>query len=138
LAHGGTVFLDEVGDLPQPVQTKLLRVLQEKELERIGGNSTIKVDVRIIAATNRDLVKLMEEGGFREDLYFRLNIFPLVVPPLRERKTDIMLLARHFVEKYGKEHGKGTTAISKEAIAMLMEYHWPGNVRELENCMERA
>jgi Nif-specific regulatory protein len=138
LAHGGTVFLDEVGDLPQPVQTKLLRVLQEREFERIGGNSTMKVDVRIIAATNRDLVELMKEGRFREDLYFRLNIFPIVVPPLRERKPDIMLLAGHFIEKYGKEHGKQITAISKEASAMLREYHWPGNVRELENCIERA
>jgi len=138
MAQGGTIFLDEIGDLPGQVQTKLLRVLQEKEFERIGGSTTIKVDVRIIAATNRDLEKLMGEGRFREDLYYRLNVFPIVVPPLRERKTDIMLLADHFVQKYGKEHGKRIARISTTATDMLMNYHWPGNVRELENCIERA
>ncbi len=137
-AQHGTIFLDEIGDLPPSVQTKLLRVLQEKEFERIGGNTTIKVDVRVITATNRDLERLMGEGRFREDLYYRLNVFPIVVPPLRERKTDIMLLADHFTERYGKEHEKRIASISTEAIDMLMSYHWPGNVRELENCIERA
>jgi Nif-specific regulatory protein len=138
MAQGGTIFLDEIGDLPASVQTKLLRVLQEKEFERIGGTNTIRVDVRIIAATNRELEKLMGEGRFREDLYYRLNVFPVVVPPLRERKTDIMLLADHFVERYSKEHGKHIGRISTRATDMLMSYHWPGNVRELENCIERA
>jgi len=138
MAEGGTIFLDEIGDLPSPVQTKLLRVLQEKEFERIGGNTTMRVDVRIITATNRDLEGLMREGRFREDLYYRLNVFPIVVPPLRERRTDIMLLADHFMEKYGKEHGKPIARISTTATDMLMSHHWPGNVRELENCIERA
>jgi Nif-specific regulatory protein len=138
MAKGGTIFLDEIGDLPNPVQTKLLRVLQEKEFERIGGNTTIRVDARIITATNRDLEGLMREGRFREDLYYRLNVFPVVVPPLRERRTDIMLLADHFIGKYGKEHGKHIARMSTTATDMLMSYHWPGNVRELENCIERA
>ncbi len=138
MAQGGTIFLDEIGDLPGPVQTKLLRVLQEKEFERIGGSATIRVDVRVIAATNRDLEGLMGEGRFREDLYYRLNVFPIVVPPLRERKTDIMLLAGHFVERYSREHGKRIARISTTATDMLMNYHWPGNVRVLENCIERA
>ncbi len=138
MADKGTIFLDEMGDLPLPIQTKLLRVLQEKEFQRVGGNTTIKVDVRIITATNRDLEALMKEGKFREDLYYRLNIFPVVVPPLRERKTDIMLLADHFIEKYGAEHGKKIARVSIAATDMLMHYHWPGNVRELENCIERA
>ena len=138
MADRGTIFLDEIGDLPLSVQTKLLRVLQEKEFERIGGNATIKVNVRIITATNRNLDVLMEEGKFREDLYYRLNIFPILVPPLRERRTDIMLLTDHFVEKYGKEHGKQIVRISTPATDMLVNYHWPGNVRELENCIERA
>ena len=138
MAQGGTIFLDEIGDLPSPVQTKLLRVLQEKEFERIGGNTTIRVDVRIITATNRDLEELMREGQFREDLYYRLNVFPIVVPPLRERRTDIMLLADYFIGKYGKELGKPIERISTTATDMLMGYHWPGNVRELENGIERA
>ncbi|MGA2109465.1 MAG: sigma-54 dependent transcriptional regulator, partial [Syntrophorhabdales bacterium] len=138
MAKGGTIFLDEIGDLPNPVQTKLLRVLQEKEFERIGGNTTIQVDARIITATNRDLEGLMREGRFREDLYYRLNVFPVVVPPLRERRTDIMLLADHFIGKYGKEHGKHIARMSTTATDMLMSYHWPGNVMELENCIERA
>ncbi|MBI5605384.1 MAG: sigma 54-interacting transcriptional regulator [Deltaproteobacteria bacterium] len=138
LAHQGTIFLDEIGDLPPLVQTKLLRVLQEKEFERVGGNTTIKVDVRIITATNRNLEELIREGKFREDLYYRLNTFPIMVPPLRQRKTDIMLLADHFIEKYSKEHGKKISRISTTATDMLMHYHWPGNVRELENCLERA
>ncbi|MBI5584471.1 MAG: sigma 54-interacting transcriptional regulator [Deltaproteobacteria bacterium] len=138
LAHQGTIFLDEIGDLPPLIQTKLLRVLQEKEFERIGGNATIKAEVRIITATNRNLEELMEKGKFREDLYYRLNTFPIMVPPLRQRKTDIMLLADFFLEKYGQEHGKKITRISTTATDMLMNYHWPGNVRELENCLERA
>ncbi len=138
LAHGGTLFLDEIGDLSPATQIKLLRVLQEKEFERVGGTSTIKIDVRIITATNRDLEKLMSENQFREDLYYRLNVFPIHIPPLRERKTDILLLADFFVEKYSMADHKNVRRVSTPAIDMLMTYHWPGNVRELENCMERA
>lgn len=138
MADKGTIFLDEIGDLPMSVQTKLLRVLQEKEFERIGGNATIKINVRIITATNKNLDVLITEGKFREDLYYRLNVFPILVPPLRERKTDIMLLADHFIEKYSKEQSKQIVRISVPATDMLMNYHWPGNVRELENCIERA
>jgi Nif-specific regulatory protein len=137
-AESGTIFLDEIGDLPLAVQTKLLRVLQEKEFERVGGNVTIKVNARMITATNKDLESLIGEGRFREDLYYRLNVFPILVPPLRDRKTDIMLLADHFIDKYGKEHGKKIISVSTTATDMLMAYHWPGNVRELENCIERA
>ena len=138
LAHKGTIFLDEVGELSLPIQAKLLRIIQEKEFERVGGSKTIKVDVRIIAATNRNLEELIREGLFREHLYYRLNIFPITVPPLRERKTDILLLADYFVEKYNAANQKGIRRISTTAIDMLMRYHWPGNVRELQNCMERA
>ncbi len=138
LAHGGTLFLDEIGDLSPATQIKLLRVLQEKEFERVGGTLTIKTDVRIIAATNRDLEKLMVKTQFREDLYYRLNVFPIHIPPLRERKTDILLLSDFFVEKYSRVNSKNIRRISTPAIDMLMAYHWPGNVRELENCMERA
>ncbi len=120
------------------LQVKLLRVLQEKEFERVGGIKTIKVNVRVIAATNRDLETLMEQGKFRQDLYYRLNVFPIHIPPLRERKTDILLLADYFVEQYSKKNSKSVRRISTPAIDMLMAYHWPGNVRELENCMERA
>ncbi len=137
-ADGGTIFLDEVGDIAQATQTKLLRVLQERQFERVGGSETLSVDVRLIAATNRDLERAMADGRFREDLYYRLNVFTLCVPPLRERKPDILLLADHFVEKYAQEHDKVVKRISTPAIDMLMSYHWPGNVRELENCMERA
>jgi Nif-specific regulatory protein len=135
---GGTLFLDEIGTLNPPAQAKLLRVLQEKEFERIGGNRTLRVDVRIIAATSKDLERSIEEGTFREDLYYRLNVFPIFMPPLRRRKTDILLLADYFVEKFGKKHNKDVRRISTPAIDMLMQYHWPGNVRELENCIERA
>ncbi|MBN1532401.1 MAG: sigma 54-interacting transcriptional regulator [Spirochaetes bacterium] len=138
MADGGTLFLDEIGDLPRAVQVKLLRVLQAREFERVGGGITVKVDVRIIAATHRDLEGMVKEGTFREDLYYRLNVFPIPVPPLRVRRTDIMLLADHFAEKYGGLHRKEMTRISTPAIDMLMAYHWPGNVRELENCIERA
>lgn len=138
LAHGGTIFLDEVGDLSPTTQIKLLRVLQEKEIERVGGSVTIRTDVRVIAATNRDLERLIDEGKFRQDLYYRLNVFPIHVPPLEERRTDIPLLADFFVERYSKANHKNVVRISTPAIDMLMSYHWPGNVRELENCVERA
>ena len=137
-AKDGTIFLDEVGDLPPVVQVKLLRVLQEKEFERVGGNAPIKLEARIITATNKDLETLVREGKFREDLYYRFNVFPILVPSLRDRKTDIMLLADHFIQKYGREHGKEITRVSTTSTDMLMSYHWPGNVRELENCIERA
>ena len=138
LAHGGTIFLDEVGDLSPTTQIKLLRVLQEREFERIGGAETLKTDIRLITATNRDLEEAMKEGTFRDDLYYRLNVFPIHVPPLRERRADILLLADFFVEKYAKANGRHIHRISTPAIDMLMAYHWPGNVRELENCIERA
>ena len=137
-ANGGTIFLDEIGTLNLTAQAKLLRVLQEREFERIGGNRTLRVDVRIITATSKDLEGSIEEGTFREDLYYRLNVFPIFIPPLRERKTDILLLADHFVEKFNQKHKKDVRRISTPAIDMLMQYHWPGNVRELENSIERA
>jgi Nif-specific regulatory protein len=138
LAAGGTLFLDEIGDLSPSVQIKLLRVLQEKEFERVGGTATIKSDVRLITATNRNLEKLIEGEGFRQDLYYRLNVFPVHIPPLRERRTDILLLADYFAERYSRQNHKNVRRISTPAIDMLMAYHWPGNVRELENCVERA
>jgi Nif-specific regulatory protein len=138
LANGGTIFLDEIGDLSPTTQVKLLRILQEREFERVGGNETIKSSVRVIAATNRDLEQLMAEGRFREDLYYRLNVFPIHVPPLRSRKSDIMLLADYFTEKYSSKNNKNIKRISTPAIQLLTSYHWPGNVRELENCIERA
>jgi Nif-specific regulatory protein len=138
LADGGTIFLDEVGELSLTVQAKLLRIIQEKEFERLGGTRTIRTDVRIIAATNRDLEAQIRDGAFREDLFYRLNIFPITVPALRERKTDIMLLADYFVEKFNARNRKGIRRISTTAIDMLVRYHWPGNVRELQNCIERA
>jgi Nif-specific regulatory protein len=138
LADGGTLFLDEIGDVNLATQVKLLRVLQEREFERLGGTETIKVDVRLIAATNKNLEKAITEGSFREDLYYRLNVFTIFVPPLRERKPDLMALADHFFEKYAIKHGKNIKRISTPAIDMLMSYHWPGNVRELENAIERA
>ncbi|MCK5863384.1 MAG: nif-specific transcriptional activator NifA [Candidatus Hydrogenedentes bacterium] len=138
LAHHGTIFLDEIGDLSPQMQIRLLRVIQEREFERVGGTDTIKVNVRIIAATNRELEKLMETGLFRQDLYYRLNVFPINVPPLRERRTDILELANFFVEKYSRENSKYVRRVSTPAIDMMMSYHWPGNVRELENCIERA
>jgi len=138
LADGGTIFLDEVGELPLNLQVRLLRVLQEKEFERVGGVRTIRVNVRIIAATNSDLEEEIKYNRFREDLYYRLNVFPIYMPSLRERKTDILLLAENFLEKYAKENKKHIVRISTLAIDLLNSYHWPGNVRELQNCMERA
>ncbi len=138
LANKGTIFLDEIGSIGLDVQVKLLRVLQEKEFERVGGYQTIKADVRIVAATNKNLEEAVEEESFRGDLYYRLNIFPIYMPPLRERKTDILLLANFFLEKYTKENHKDIRRFSTPAIDMLIQYHWPGNVRELENCIERA
>jgi Nif-specific regulatory protein len=138
LAEGGTIFLDEIGDINQSTQVKLLRVLQEREFERVGGTETVRVNVRVIAATNKDMEKAIAEGTFREDLYYRLNVFTIFVPPLRDRKADLLLLADHFLEKFSREHGKVIKRISTPAIDMLMSYHWPGNVRELENALERA
>jgi Nif-specific regulatory protein len=137
-AHGGTIFLDEIGDFPPNLQVKLLRVIQFKEFERLGGLKTISTNVRIIVATNKKLEELIEKEQFREDLYYRINVFPIYLPPLRQRKDDIMLLADHFLQKHAMENNKDITRISTPAIEMLTRYHWPGNVRELENCLERA
>jgi len=138
LADDGTIFLDEIGELSSMTQVKLLRVLQEHEFERVGGTETIKVDLRLIAATNANLEEHITKGKFREDWYYRLNVFSIYLPPLRDRKTDILLLADHFMLKYGRQFGKAVKRISTPVIDMLMRYHWPGNVRELENCIERA
>ena len=138
MAAGGTLFLDELGDISPATQVKLLRVLQEREFERLGGTETVRVDVRVIAATNRNLETAIADGTFREDLYYRLNVFAIFVPPLRDRKADMLLLADHFVEKFSRQHGKVIKRISTPAIDMLTAYHWPGNVRELENAVERA
>jgi Nif-specific regulatory protein len=138
LADGGTLFLDEVGELNLQTQVKLLRVLQEREFERLGGIQPLKVNVRLIAATNMNLEEAIAERSFREDFYYRLNVFSIFVPPLRERRSDIMLLADHFLTKYARQHGKDIKRISTPAIDMLVSYHWPGNVRELENTLERA
>src|ERR1035437_2439614 len=137
-AEGGTIFLDEIGDLPASTQVKLLRVLQEHEFERLGSTKPIKVDVRVVCATNRNLEKLIEDNTFREDLYYRINVFPLFIPPLRERINDIPGLADHFISKFNKNQHKNIKRVSSSAIDMLMVYHWPGNIRELENCIERA
>ena len=138
LAQGGTIFLDEIGELSINVQTKLLRVLQEREFERVGGTETLECDVRVITATNKNLEEGIKNGSFREDLYYRLNIIPVTVPPLRERKSDIPLLVNHFIEKFSKLNNKNVRRISTPAIDMLFSYHWPGNIRELENCIEHA
>ena len=138
LANGGTLFLDEVGELTPAVQVKLLRVLQEREFERLGGTQTLPLNVRVLAATNRNLEKAIAAGEFREDLYYRLNVFSIFVPPLRDRKADILLLADHFLERFAREHRKNVRRISTPAIDMLASYHWPGNVRELSNAVERA
>ena len=137
-ADTGTVFLDEIGDVPAPVQVKLLRVLQERELERLGGTKTLHIDVRMIAATNQDLRAALEQGTFREDLYYRLNVVPIEIPPLRERKPDIPYLANHFVTKLAPDTGSEVTEITPAAMDKLLAYPWPGNVRELENVIERS
>lgn len=138
LADGGTIFLDEVGELPLETQVKLLRVLQQGEFERVGSSQTLKADVRVIAATNRDMKKAVQEGGFRQDLYYRLNVFPIFIPPLRERVEDIEHLVRYFTDKYSKKLGRRIEAIPQKTMDVLTSYHWPGNIRELENVIERA
>ncbi len=137
-ADGGTLFLDEIGDFSPTVQVKLLRTIQEREFERVGSNKTIRVNVRLVAATNRDLESMMKDGRFRADLYYRINVFPVMLPPLRERKDDILALANHFSQKFSAKMQKPVRRIATTAINMLVAYHWPGNIRELENCMEHA
>jgi transcriptional regulator with PAS, ATPase and Fis domain len=138
LADKGTLFLDEIGDVPAATQVKLLRVLQEREFERLGGTKTVKVDVRLIAATNRDLREALEQGTFREDLYYRLNVVPIDIAPLRQRKEDIPDLVNLFISRFAGDSGKPIESISPEAMQILVNYHWPGNVRELQNIIERA
>jgi transcriptional regulator with PAS, ATPase and Fis domain len=137
-AEGGTIFLDEVGELPPEMQIALLRVLQEREFQRVGGNTSFKTNVRVVAATNRDFQSAIAEGKFREDLFYRLNVFPIEVPPLRERKEDIPLLVEYFVDRYGSKAGKKITAITKKSMELLQSYAWPGNIRELQNVIERS
>jgi DNA-binding NtrC family response regulator len=137
-AHKGTLFLDEVGTMSPALQAKLLRVLQEREFERVGDSHTVKIDVRVIAATHSDLTKMVAEGTFREDLFYRLNVIPVQLPPLRDRREDIPLLVQHFLQKLGGEAGRGAVTISQDALRRLMAYHWPGNIRQLENAVERA
>ena len=138
LANGGTVFLDEIGEMSQAIQAKLLRVLQEREFERLGGNELVKVNIRLISATNKNLEEEVRNGTFREDLYYRISVFPIKLPPLRDRKEDMPLLASEFLKRYSKREGKSITGIDPDALKALMHYHWPGNVRELENVIERA
>jgi DNA-binding NtrC family response regulator len=138
LADKGTIFLDEIGDVPGAIQVKLLRVLQEREFERLGGTKTLKVDVRVVAATNQDLRAALEQGTFREDLYYRLNVVPISIPPLREHKEDIPYLVDHFLSRFARESAKPITGITPAAMRMLTDFHWPGNIRELENIIERA
>jgi formate hydrogenlyase transcriptional activator len=138
LAHQGTIFLDEVGDLPPEIQVMLLRVLQQRVVERVGGTAPIPVDVRVIAATHRDPVAEVRQGRFREDLYYRLNVFPIQVPPLRHRREDIPDLVRHFLFQFSRRMNKPVTSVSEDTLLLLMDYSWPGNVRELENLIERA
>jgi DNA-binding NtrC family response regulator len=138
LADKGTIFLDEIGDVPGSIQVKLLHVLQDRQFERLGGTKTLKVDVRVLAATNQDLRAALEQGTFREDLYYRLNVVPINIPPLRERKEEIPYLADHFIARFARESGKPLTGITPPALKLLMNFHWPGNVRELENIIERA
>jgi DNA-binding NtrC family response regulator len=137
-ANKGTLFLDEVGTMSPALQAKLLRVLQEREIERVGDSHTIKIDVRVIAATHSDLAKMVAEGSFREDLYYRLNVIPVKLPPLRERRDDIPLLVQHFLQRFAADAGRGTLTMSQEGMRRLMAYHWPGNVRQLENVVERS
>jgi DNA-binding NtrC family response regulator len=138
LAHGGTLFLDEIGDIPAPVQIKLLRVLQQREFERVGGTKTIKVDVRLVAATNADLELLIKESKFREDLYYRLQVIQITLPPLRERTEDIPLLVKEFLKRFNEENGRNIAGVDPDAMSALETYYWPGNVRELENVVERC
>jgi DNA-binding NtrC family response regulator len=138
VAQQGTIFLDEIGELSLMTQAKILRFLEEKEFNRVGGSKTIKVDVRLITATNKDLSHLIKKGAFREDLYYRINVVPIVIPPLRERKEDIPLLVEHFISKFNGENSKNVRGIDKEALEVIMQYEWPGNVRELENLIERV
>ncbi len=138
LADGGTIFLDEIGDIPLSTQVKILRIIQQREFERLGGTETIKVDVRIITATNRKLEEMIERGEFREDLFYRINVFPIFIPSLRERRNDIPMLVDHFIEKFNKRNNAKIKRITTSALNMLMIYSWPGNIRELENCIERA
>jgi formate hydrogenlyase transcriptional activator len=138
LAHQGTIFLDEVGDIPLELQSKLLRVLQEQEFERLGSTKTIKVNIRLVAATNRELAQMVSDKQFRSDLYYRLNVFPITVPSLRERPEDIPLLVRYFAQKYAQRMNKRIETIPTDALAALSKYHWPGNIRELENLIERS
>jgi two-component system, NtrC family, response regulator PilR len=138
VAERGTVFLDEIGEMSAVMQVKLLRVLQERRFRRVGGLEELTADIRVIAATNQDLTKAVAEGRFREDLYYRINVIPIALPPLRERREDIPLLAEHFLAKYSEQMGKPITGISHDAMAMLTSYDWPGNIRELENVLERA
>jgi two-component system response regulator AtoC len=138
IAHSGTLFLDEIGELSLATQAKILRFLEEREFNRVGGSKTIKVDVRLIAATNKDLTQMIKKGLFREDLYYRINVVPVVLPPLRERPEDIPLLLDHFIEKFSTENKKQLKGVSKEALEILKNYEWPGNIRELENLVERV
>jgi len=138
LANGGTIFLDEVGELPADIQVALLRVLQEREFERVGGTQSIRVDVRVVAATNRDLEAAMVDGTFRADLFYRLNVFPIQVPPLRERKDDVLTLLEYFVQRFGRKAGKSFSKIDKRTVELFRSYDWPGNVRELQNVVERS
>lgn len=138
VADQGTLFLDEIGELSMDAQAKVLRAIQEKEIQRVGSEQTITVDVRLICATHQPLEELLEKGLFREDLYYRINVFPIFIPPLKERREDILPLAEHFLNDFAEEYGKEMKRISTPAIELLVMYHWPGNVRELKNCMERA
>ncbi len=138
LANGGTLFLDEIGEMEMSLQAKILRVIQQREFERVGGNVTIKTDVRILSATNRDLQKMVEENEFREDLFYRLNSFPIVVPPLRDRRGDIVILINHFIEKFNEKLNVNIKGVTKKALKILYDYNWPGNIRELENTIERC
>jgi two-component system response regulator AtoC len=138
MAHRGTLFLDEIGEMALPLQAKILRALEERQFERVGGTSQVRIDVRLVAATNRGLKAAIAARRFREDLYFRLSVFPITVPPLRDRPGDIPLLARFFVERFCRDMNKRTLSFSQSAIEMLQAYRWPGNVRELQNCIERA
>ncbi|MDH7604930.1 MAG: sigma-54 dependent transcriptional regulator [Melioribacter sp.] len=138
LANGGTIFLDEIGEMEMSLQAKILRVIQQKEFERVGGNEVIKTDVRIISATNRDLKECVDKKLFREDLYYRLSSFPIYIPPLRERKADIVVLIDHFIKQLNEKHGKNIKGVTKNALKLMYDYNWPGNVRELENTLERC